>query len=109
MPVSSLSASLKAVAPSSSQIQAGTDYQNTPLGKYKVVQIMTDTNGAGTIVFSDLKEKSSYKVYVTASSILPYSPTMLWPDSKVLTFNFSTNPNPNVGSQEKQLDYVKQF
>lgn len=107
--VGSLNATQRNTAPSSSQIKAGTDYQNNPLGKYKIVQITTDINGNGQLLFSDLKEKSSYVVYITASSPLPYEPTMLWPDSKVITFNFSTIPNPNVGDSKKQLGYIQEL
>jgi hypothetical protein len=107
--VSTLNSTQRSVAPSSSQIKAGTDSHNNPLGKYKVVQITTNSDGNGQIVFSDLKEKSSYQVYITASSPLPYEPTMLWPDSNVLTFNFSTIPNPNVGDSSKQLEYITQL
>jgi hypothetical protein len=105
--VATLNAAQRKIAPSSSQIKAGTDYQNKPLGKYKMVQITTDENGNGQLVFLDLKEKSSYVVYITASSPLPYEPTMLWPDLKVITFSFSTIPNPNVGNTGKQLDFIK--
>lgn len=45
----------RSIAPSSSQIKAGTDNKNNPLGKYKVVQFTTDTSGFGQIVFKDLK------------------------------------------------------
>jgi hypothetical protein len=107
--VSTLTASQKSIAPSSSQIKAGKDHKNNALGKYKAVQTTTDQNGNGQIVFSDLKEKSSYVVYFTASSLLPYEPTMLWEDMKVVTFSFSTLPNPNVGDSDKQLDYVNQL
>lgn len=50
-PVSALSPAARAKAPSSSQIKAGTDCNNKPLGKYKVVQITTDENGNGMLVF----------------------------------------------------------
>ncbi len=63
----------------------------------------------GQVVFQDLKENSEYVVYITASSPLPYEPTMLWPDSKVLTFSFATLPNPNVGTTQKQKDSIEQF
>lgn len=43
---------------------------------------------------------------MTASSPLPYEPTLLWADSKVITFSFATLPNPNVGDTKKQLNYV---
>jgi hypothetical protein len=79
------------------------------LGKYKVVQITTDENGLGQLVFLDLKEKSTYVVYFTASSLLPYEPTMLWKDDKVITFRFSTLPNPNIGDTKKQMDLINQL
>lgn len=50
-PVSALSPAARAKAPSSSQIKAGTDCNNKPLGKYKVVQITTNENGNGMLVF----------------------------------------------------------
>jgi hypothetical protein len=37
-----LNAAQRSIAPSSSQIKAGTDFKNNHLGKYKVVQITTD-------------------------------------------------------------------
>lgn len=108
-PVSALTPAAKANAPSSSQIRAGTDCNNNPLGKYKVVQITTDENGNGQLVFEDLKERSTYTVYMTASSPLPYQPTMLWPDEKVITFGFSTLPNPNIGDTQKQLTFINEL
>lgn len=78
--VGKLNATQRSVAPSSSQIKAGTDYKNTPLGVYKVVSLVTDENGKGQIFFKDLKEQSEYVVYITASSPLPYEPTMTLPD-----------------------------
>jgi hypothetical protein len=46
---------------------------------------------------------------MTASSPLPYQPTMLWPDDRVTTFTFYTLPNPNVGDSTKQKVYVEQL
>lgn len=104
--VSTLSSKAKQTVPTSAQVKAGTDNNNKPLGKYKIVQVLTDETGFGQIVFTDLKSASFYQVFITASSPLPYEPTMLWPDSQVLTFSFSTLPNPNVGKKEDQQAYI---
>lgn len=101
-----LNANQKANAPSSAQIKAGTDNNNSPLGRYKIVRITTDSSGNANIVFTDLKPQSVYNIYITASSPLPYEPTMLWPDSQVITFSFSTLPNPNIGDSSKQAQYI---
>lgn len=79
--VSSLNATARAQCPSSQQIRAGLDQNNIALDQYKKSTITTDKKGYGTIFFNDLKPGSVYNLYLTASSILPYEPTMLWGDS----------------------------
>jgi hypothetical protein len=48
-------------------------------------------------------------MYITASSPLPYEPTMLWPDKQVITFNFSTLANPNIGGVEQQTSRINEL
>lgn len=43
--VANLNQTEKAAAPSSAQIKAGTDNNNVPLGKYKVLKVISDQNG----------------------------------------------------------------
>lgn len=101
-----LSAAEKAKAPTSNQIVAGTDETNTKLGQYKIYKQNTDSNGRGTITFSDLKEQSNYQVFITAATPR-YSKPFLWDDNEVITFSFSTIQNPNVGTAQKQLEAAK--
>jgi len=77
--VGSLPAAERALAPTSNQIVAGTDHTNTQLGQYKVFKRNTDSNGRGTISFSDLKERSNYQVFITVATPR-YSEPYLWPD-----------------------------
>jgi hypothetical protein len=98
----------QATCPSSNQIKAGTDHTNTQLGQYKIFKQNTDTNGRGTIFFSDLKEQSNYQVFITAAYPRNSEP-YLWADSQVLTFKFSTLPNPNVGTKDKQKQSIGEF
>lgn len=100
--VKNLSATEQAICPSSNQIVAGTDHNNTKLGTFKLFKQNTNIEGRGSILFTDLKEQSNYQIFVTAASPRKSLP-FLWDDGDVLTFTFSTLQNPNVGSAEKQL------
>jgi hypothetical protein len=87
---------------------AGTDQTNTQLGQYKIYKQNTDSNGRGTITFSDLKEQSNYQVFITCATPR-YSKPFLWPDEEVITFSFATLQNPNVGTVDKQLKAAKEL
>ena len=56
--VQELNSTMKTSAPSSSQIKAGTDSNNKPLGKYKILRTITKEDGTGTFIFTDLKPQS---------------------------------------------------
>lgn len=106
--VSTLTAQNKAIAPTSNQIYAGKDYQNNILSPNKVVKTQTDSNGDVTVYWPDLKPKSFYIVFVTAAaSPLLYEPPLLWTDDAVITFNFTTLPNPNIGGKANQEASLK--
>jgi hypothetical protein len=82
--VADLSKAQQKDSPSSNQIRSGKDVNNTQLDKYKRISTTTDLNGNGVIFINDLKPGTIYELYVTASSIIPYEPTFLWSDQKVL-------------------------
>lgn len=100
--VGSMNPAQRAHVPSSNQIVAGTDQTNTPLGTYKVLKQNTDSNGVGHINWQDLKPQSVYEVFVTAATPRAYDPPLVWPNERVIAFNFSTLPNANVGNTAKQ-------
>ena len=104
--VKNLTATEQALSPSSNQIVAGTNHNNTQLGTFKVFKQNTNIEGRGSILFTDLKEQSNYQAFVTAASPRKSLP-FLWDDGDVLTFTFSTLQNPNVGNSEKQLQAAK--
>jgi hypothetical protein len=107
--ISSLPAAQQALAPSSNQIIAGTDNNNTILGKFKVFTASTDQNGNGTIIWPDLKPQSFYQVYITAAAPITYNPPLAWPNGQVITFNFSTFANPNLGGTASQQASIEGF
>ena len=101
--VGSLSANLQALAPSSKQIRNGVDTTNTQLNKYRSTSSVSDGTGVTTIFFNDLKPGTIYDMYLTASSILPYEPTMLYEDGEVLKLTFQTLFNPNLNQVSSNL------
>jgi hypothetical protein len=107
--VGSLSENLKAQAPTSKQIHDGDDITNSKLNKYRSTSAVSDTNGLTTIFFDDLKPGTIYDMYITASSILPYEPTMLYDDSEVLKMTFQTLYNPNLNKATDNLGELKQM
>lgn len=59
---------------------------------------------AVTLFFDDLKEATTYTVYVTASAALPYEdPVSLFEDFQVVNVTFTTPPNPNLHFNEITL------
>jgi hypothetical protein len=48
-----------------------------------------------------------YDMYITASSILPYEPTMLYSDEEVLKVSFETLYNPNLNLVSSTLTELK--
>lgn len=45
----------KSLAPFSSQIKSGKDFNNNELGKYKILNVLSDDRGYCTLAFRDLK------------------------------------------------------
>lgn len=104
-----LSAEERSRAPSSKQIRDGADNMNNKLNKYRSTFTVSDINGYTTIFFNDLKPGSVYDMYVTASSILPYEPTMLYEDDEVLKMTFQTLHNPNLNLVTSNLEELKKM
>lgn len=48
-------------------------------------------------------------MYVTASSVLPYEPTMLYEDDEVLKLTFQTLYNPNLNQVDSNIAELKQL
>lgn len=105
--VATLNASMKAQAPSSKQIRYGFDTANSPLNKYRWTSTVSDVNGVATLFFNDLKPGTVYDMYITASSVLPYEPTMLYDDGEVLKLTFQTLYNPNLNQVSSNLNELK--
>ena len=105
--VSQLSADEKAKAPSSLQIRNGKNKDNSNAGQYRKVIASTDDTGNGTIFVDDLKEGATYELYLTASSYLPYEPTVLWEDDEVIKITFKTLHNPNLMKANRHIEDIK--
>ena len=105
--VSQLSAEEKAKAPSSLQIRNGKNKDNSNAGQYRKVIASTDDTGNGTIFVDDLKEGATYELYLTASSYLPYEPTVLWEDDEVIKITFKTLHNPNLMKSDRHIEDIK--
>ena len=70
---------------------------------------MTDKNGRLSVFFDDLKPGKNYVACYTASSYLPYEPTLLWNNEDVIISKFSTMYNPNLMASNRHIDELKLY
>ncbi len=54
------------------QIEGGVDIKNVALRPLNIDYKLTDSEGNVILQFDDLKDGKTYKVFVTASNIMPY-------------------------------------
>lgn len=71
---------MRAAIPTSNQILAGKDHKNIVLSPNKVVKVSSDKDGKSEIYWPDLKPRSNYIVFITASIPRSYDPPLAWID-----------------------------
>jgi len=63
------------------------------------VEVKTDSDGKGQLVFDELKDDTKYDIYFTAGNNVPYKPKNYLPDSEIQVLQVETLKNPNLGTE----------
>lgn len=87
----------------SAQIAGGYDQDNNKVAAQHFKSSITSSEGYVELEFTLLQSDTSYKVYVTAESLVPYEPRQRMPDTEVRSILIKTGQNLNLKDSEELI------
>jgi hypothetical protein len=81
--VSGIAVPIPANKPFSSQIANALDSNNNIVPTQHFSNVISIESGVGVLTFTQLRENTTYAIYITASCVIPFKPALLLSDSEV--------------------------